>query len=365
MKGRDVPFSKWLSGAKVARPLRIEFPGAWYHVANRGAGRRPVFVSDDDRESFLELLGELGERFGVEIHAYSLAGNQYHLLVHTPNGGLGRGMRHLDGVYTQRFNRRQHGDGPLFRGRYKAIVVDPDAHLARVSRYIHSVPLTLGVGPLALGVGESLKSYRWSSCQAYTKAAEEPHWLHTGTVLSAFGQKQRRKRYRAYMKDGVDEQTQAFYAAKHMAPVLGGPAFRDTVRERLGTYQGDRGHAALEWLRERPTIKGVVKATADVFGVPPKRIYESRRGRGSRNIPRLAAMTLCRGPGGHSLRDIASAFGIGHYASVSVAANRLKGMVNADDALAKDVQRVRDRLEAKAKKGKSKSTSKSTRKNRK
>jgi len=349
VKGRDVPFSKWLSGAKVVRPLRIEFPGAWYHVANRGAGRRPVFVSDDDRESFLELLGELEERFGVEIHAYSLAGNQYHLLVHTPNGGLGRGMRHLDGVYTQRYNRRQHSDGPLFRGRYKAIVVDPDAHLARVSRYIHSVPL-------ALGVGESLKSYRWSSCLAYIKAAEEPHWLHTKTVLSAFGQKQRRKRYRAYMKDGIDEQTRAFYAAKRMAPVLGGAAFRDRVREHLGTYQGDREHAALEWLRERPTIKRIVKATAEVFGVPPKRIYESRRGRGSRNIPRVAAMALCRSPRGHSLGDIASAFGIGHYASVSVAANRLKGMVNADEALGRDVQRVRDRLEAKARKGKNKNT---------
>ncbi len=324
-------------------------------MANRGAGRLPVFLDDDDRESFLELLGELEERFGVEIHAYSLAGDQYHLLIHTPNGGLGKGMRHLDGVYTQRSNRRHHGDGPLFRGRYKAIVVDPDDHLAAVSRYIHSVPLDVGVA-------ESLKSYRWSSCRAYTKAANAPDWLRTKTVLSVFGQKQRRKRYRAYMKDGLDEETQAFYGAKRMAPVLGGAEFRDKVRKHLGTYQDDREHAALEWLRERPSIKRIVKTTAEAFGVRPEWIYASRRGRGSRNIPRLVAMALCRSPGGHSLREIASAFGIGHYASVSVAANRLKSLVDADEVLAKDVQRIRDRLEAKARKvkGKSKSGRKSS-----
>jgi len=342
-----MPFSEWQGGTNVARPLRIEFPGAWYHVTNRGAGRRPVFVSDDDRESFLELLSELEERFGVEIHAYSLAGNQYHLLVHTPNGGLGRGMRHLDGVYTQRFNRRHHGDGPLFRGRYKAIVVDPDHNLAPVSRYLHSLPLVLGVAG-------DLKSYPWSSFLAYTKIAKEPEWLRTKTLLSVFGQKQRRKLYRAYVKEGLDEETRAFYGAKRTAPVLGSAAFREEVRERLGIYQGDREHAALEWLRERPPIRRIVKVTAETFEVRPESIYASRRGRGSRNVPRLVAMSLCRSPGGHSLAEIANAFGIGHYASVSVAANRLKGLVSADAALAKDVERVRERLDAREKKSRKK-----------
>jgi len=341
----------------VARPLRIEFPGAWYHVANRGAGRRPVFLSDDDREAFLELVGELAERFGVEVHAYSLAGNQYHLLVHTPNGGLGRGMRHLDGVYTQRFNRRHHNDGPLFRGRYKAIVVDPDHKLAQVSRYIHSIPR-------ALGVADSLKSYPWSSFPAYAQAAKGPDWLRTKTVLSCFGRRQRRKQYRAYMKDGIDEETRAFYGAQHTAAILGGAAFRKKVRKHLGSFQSDRERAALEWLRERPSIKRIVKTTAETFEVPPESIYRSRRGRGSRNIPRLVAMALCRSPGGHSLVDIAEAFGIGHYASVSVAANRLKGLAGADEALTRDLERVRDRLQAKEKKDRSKGKGKGKKKSR-
>ncbi len=339
----------------MARPLRIEFPGAWYHVTNRGAEGRPLFTSDEDREGFLELLGELEERFGLEIHAYGLAGDRYHLLIHTPNGGLGRGMRHLDGVYTQRFNRRHRGDGPLFRGRYKAVVVDPDRYLAPVSRYIHSVPAVPRDA-------EPSNALRRSSGPAYTKEAKEPEWLRTKAVLSAFGPKQRRKRYRAYMNDGVDEETRAFYGAARVAPVHGGDAFRDRVRQHLGTYQGDREQAALEWLSERPTIKRIVKTTAEVFEVRPERIYASRRGRGSRNVPRLVAMALCRSPGGHSLADIASAFGIGHYASVSVAANRLKVVADADAALAGYIERIRERLEAKArkdgKKGKSKTKGK-------
>ncbi len=340
----------------MARPLRIEFPGAWYHVANRGAGHRPVFLTDDDRKSFVELLSELEERFGLEVHAYSIAGNQYHVLIHTPNGGLGRGMRHLDGVYTQRFNRRHHSDGPLFRGRYKAIVVDPDHNVAAVSRYIHSVPMALG------GVRE-LTSYPWSSFPAYTKNAKQPDWLRTKTILSHFGVKKRRKHYRAYMKDGLDDQTRAFYGAKHTPPVLGRAAFREKIRQQLGAYQSDRQRAALKWLRERPSIKRIVKTTAEVFDVPPASIYVSRRGRGSRNIPRLVAMSLCRSPGGHSLVDIARAFGIGHYASVSVAANRLKGLAGEDDALAEQIEKVRDQLESREKrangKGKSKKRKKS------
>ena len=118
----------------MARPLRIEYPGAWYHVMNRGAGRKKIFNATPHYELFLTLLEEVSERFGAEIHAYCLMGNHYHLLLHTPEGNLQRSMRHLNGVYTQRYNRMRGTDGPLFRGRYKAIVVDADHYLLHLSR---------------------------------------------------------------------------------------------------------------------------------------------------------------------------------------------------------------------------------------
>ncbi len=125
----------------MSRPLRIEFDGAWYHVMNHGSGGGEVFADEPDGAAFLGLLCAVSDRFGIEVHAYCLMHSHYHLLIHTPGGNLGRAMRHLNGVYTQAHNRRHGRDGPLFRGRYKAILVDAENYLARLGRYIHRVPV--------------------------------------------------------------------------------------------------------------------------------------------------------------------------------------------------------------------------------
>src|SRR3990170_4951640 len=106
----------------MTRPPRILFENAWYHLMNRGAGRRSIFKCDEHRELFISLLSELGEKFAVETHAYCLMNNHYHLLVRTPAPGLSDAMKYLAGVYTKKFNRLEKTDGPLFRGRFKAIV---------------------------------------------------------------------------------------------------------------------------------------------------------------------------------------------------------------------------------------------------
>ena len=125
----------------MARPLRIEYSGAWYHVMNRGAGHREIYSDDVSRRRFLMLLDDINERYDVEIHAWCLMSNHYHLLVCTPKPNLGRAMRHVDGVYAQWWNRHRGTDGPLFRGRYKAILVDSNSYLLQLSRYIHRNPL--------------------------------------------------------------------------------------------------------------------------------------------------------------------------------------------------------------------------------
>ena len=125
----------------MARPLRIEYPGAWYHVMNRRGRRRFIFNTDDQRHYFLALLGEVYTRYQAEMHAYCLMDNHYHLLIRTPEANLQRVMRHVNGLYTQYFNRTESKDGALFRGRYKAILVDADTHWLELSRYIHRNPL--------------------------------------------------------------------------------------------------------------------------------------------------------------------------------------------------------------------------------
>ena len=140
----------------MSRPLRIEYPGAWYHVMNRGRRGERIFRSPKDYEVFIGLLQEAVELWDVRISAYCLMSNHYHLLIQTPQGNISRSMRHINGVYTQRYNRIHKCDGQLFRGRYKSILVEQDSYLLELVRYIHR-------NPVRAGMVEKLSEYLWSS----------------------------------------------------------------------------------------------------------------------------------------------------------------------------------------------------------
>ena len=129
----------------MSRPLRIQFPEAVYHVMNRGARRQSIFIDDTDYQAFFEVFSEANRLWGIEVFAYALMGNHYHLCLRTPKGNLSRVMRHVDGIYTQQFNRRHGRDGTLFRGRYKAILIEADEYLAAVVRYIHLNAIEAGI----------------------------------------------------------------------------------------------------------------------------------------------------------------------------------------------------------------------------
>ena len=124
----------------MSRALRIEYEGAWYHIMNRGAGKQIIFHNETHYNLFLKLLSEIHNRYRIEVHAYCLMNNHYHLLIRTPLANLSRAMRHINGVYSQRYNGLQKTDGPLFRGRFKSIIIDSENYLLRLSRYIHLNP---------------------------------------------------------------------------------------------------------------------------------------------------------------------------------------------------------------------------------
>ena len=113
----------------MARPLRIDYPGAWHHVMNRGARKQPIFVSRGDRRRFLQLLSTAHDRFGIEVNAYVLMGNHYHVLIRSPDGTLSQAFHYIDGVHAQAFNRRHGIDGPLFRGRFRSHLVEEEGYL--------------------------------------------------------------------------------------------------------------------------------------------------------------------------------------------------------------------------------------------
>lgn len=182
----------------MARPLRIEFSGALYHVTSRGDRREDIFEDDEDRVRFLEVLGEVVTRFRWLCHAYCLMTNHYHLLVETPEANLSRGMRHLNGVYTQASNRRHGRSGHVFQGRFKAILVERESYLLELARYVV-------LNPVRAGMVQQPGEWEWSSYRATVGAETRPSWLSTETLFAAFGQRraQAQKHYEAFVADGI------------------------------------------------------------------------------------------------------------------------------------------------------------------
>lgn len=311
----------------MARPLRIEYDGAWYHVMNRGASRQPIFFSDDEREYFLSLLRVTTERFNAQWHAYCLMDNHYHLLLHTPNGNLQRIMRHVNGVYTQYFNRREGRDGPLFRGRYKAILVDAQNYWLGLSRYIHR-------NPLEAGIVTALADYRWSSYRAYIGKNAAPNWLCTRYILDAIARRQPFKAYKAFVAAGVDDTLRAFYDKKKQSPILGNEAFEKKV---LAGKHPNVNQPALGRRRHLPSPEQIIRATCKAFDVDRETVMQSHRGSGDTSPARGAAMYLCQQAGMMTLSEVAIHFGLAHYGSASSCLSRFRKRCSDNPALGKAV----------------------------
>lgn len=183
----------------MARPLRIEFPGALYHITSRGNAREPIFLNDSDKKNFLHILCSVVRRFNWLCHSYCLMNNHYHLLIETPEGNLSKGMRQLNGVYTQLFNRKHHRVGHLFQGRYKAPLVDKDDYLVSLSRYIV-------LNPVRAGLVENPEDWRWSSYRAMIEKDKKIPCLTVDWILSQFDRDRRKAiaKYEDFMREGKE-----------------------------------------------------------------------------------------------------------------------------------------------------------------
>lgn len=179
----------------MARPLRIEYPGAFYHIISRGNERRAIFRGETDYELFLATLEDASARFDVLIHAYCLMPNHLHLLVQTQDSNLSHFMKRLLGVYTIRFNRRHKRYGHLFQGRYKACLIDQDSYFLQLSRYIH-------LNPVKAKLSKSAEDYRWSSMQFFLKT-KGPSFLRKDFTLKSFNSPQA---YQKFVREGVNQE---------------------------------------------------------------------------------------------------------------------------------------------------------------
>jgi putative transposase len=300
----------------MARPLRILYPGAVYHVMNRGGSRQKVFLEQQDYEAFLKTIGEIHDRWGIEVFAYCLMGNHYHVCLRTPEGNLSRVMRHLDGLYTQQFNRRHNRDGALFRGRYKAIVVDKDNYLVQVVRYIH-------LNPLGAGQVHEPEAYVWSSHQFYLRPKQAPKWLRLDEVMGEFSSM---RGFHEFVLEGNSRALEEFYNKSRQSPVLGDETFRERLIDKAVCV--DREHPRHERTAVRPSVEKVLKALARTYGVKAEDLTRGKRGKD--NEPRKVGMYLVKEICDLKLQEIAEWFGTASYGSVGWACHRIASRMRSD-----------------------------------
>jgi REP element-mobilizing transposase RayT len=254
----------------LARPLRLEFPGAIWHVTSRGNEKGAIFRDSSDRKAFLQVLAKVVDRFHWRVHAFVLMGNHYHLLMETPEPTLSRGMRELNGIYTQRFNKRHERVGHLMQGRFKGILVEKESHLLELTRYVVLNPVRAGlVGLPAL--------WRWSNYRATAGLEAPPEWLDVAWTLGQFARDESlgRQRYQEFVAVGLSNPTRPFDAVRGQI-FLGSETFwRTTHAHAAGTTLSEEFPQA-QRLRPRPSIDRVVRATAASFGVDPSSLIRMR-----------------------------------------------------------------------------------------
>ena len=307
----------------MARPLRIEYPDAMYHVSNYSLDNQRVFPSDKYYDRFLQGLGDACARLNVEVHSYCLLRNQYHLIIKTPEGNLSRFMRQVDGLYTQHYQKMKRSEGSLFKGRYKAVLIQAESYLLPLSRYIHSK-----VKP------SELVRYPYSSYTFFTRKANPPIWfnrIETQKQLKVQASK-RALAYRRYVSEGVDDEMAKFYGKKNLSSIMGNEKFRKSSRKRRSAtaVRGISRGANAKW---RPSCKRIISAVAKKFKVTEASIYKAARGPGSKNIPRWVAMYLCQELSGVTLQYIAKLFKLKLYGTVSPTVGKLKREIEEDSTL--------------------------------
>ena len=316
----------------MARPLRIQFPDAWYHVMNRGKRGENIFTDNEDYKGFIELVKDCVDMWNVRVVAYCLMGTHYHILLQTPDANLSRCMRHIDGVYTQIFNRSHGLDGHLFRGRYKSILVDSDSYLLELLRYIHR-------NPIEAGMVDRLESYQWSSHKGYLSKSDKWNWLHKNYVLKMFSghKKEAVIIYRNFVNKEIPEEINRILGSRKWPTVIGKDSFIDWVKD---TFFLQKRHTEVpESKTLAPDVKKIKGEVCRLYNVNEEDLLVSKRG--MRNEPRNVAIYLTKKLTGNSLEEIGREFGMNNYSSVSTVIERTQKKAGIERSFRKRIEKLK------------------------
>ena len=279
----------------MTRPLRIEFKGAVYHITSRGNARQAIFLDEKDFADFLSVLCQVVKKYHFILYTYCLMNNHYHLLIETPYGNLSKGMRQLNGLYTQRFNQRHKRVGHLLQGRYQAILVDKDNYLLELCRYVV-------LNPVRAKIVKDPKDWRWSAYQATTGHKGIP-CLTTDWILSQFAKEQKKasREYQAFVLSGI--KIESPLKAVRGQLFLGQDNFIDKIKHLMSGKENLKEITRKQRYVTRPALNEILK-------------YQDKKSKDQ-------AMYKAHLQYGYTLKDITEYIGV-HYTTVSRAIKRIE-----------------------------------------
>ena len=319
------------SGIVMSRPWRIEFEGALYHVLSRGNEGRDIFLDDEDFNIFIDLLGEMSSRFEVDIFAYVLMNNHYHILIRTNRPNLSKAMQWTGVTYTRRFHNRHIRSGHLFQGRFKSLIVQNDAYLVQLSCYIHR-------NPLRAGSVKRLIDYKWSSYPVYAYGRRPPGWLKTQTILSQFGTGDQHQEYRTKVQRYLGEERSLFEDLRY-GLFVGTAKFADKLRSQ---FPEETPHPEIPQqinLSRDHELEKLTNKLLKVLGCNLKMFRESLRISQTDKTARDVMLFILWQTGRFSNREIAKVFGLS-YSSVSRRVGIVRNRLREDKVFKNEFDRV-------------------------
>ncbi len=309
----------------MARPLRIQYPGAVYHITSRGNERKTIFKGSRDREKFIEYLQSSTERYSAVIYCYCLMDNHYHLLMETPEGNLAAIMQHLNGSYTTFFDVKHKRAGHLFQGRYHAILVEADAYALELSRYIH-------LNPVRAGIATHPDEHPWSSYVHYIDGRLQPEWLLTSPILGYLSRKEAdaRRKYKVFVQDKLGNNYPSPLKMAAAGAILGGQAFVEKIqREHLDKATKDRNLPTLKTLTRNRSMDQII-------GTAEEHIKDKA-------IARKICIHLCHRFSGETLRNIGERFGLSE-SGITQASRRMADKAENDIILGQQLKGIKEIL---------------------
>lgn len=283
----------------MARQLRIEYEGAFYHVTSRGNRKERIFWADKDRGEFKRILKRTKERYGYLLHAYVLMDNHYHLLIETPHANIKQIMQNINTSYTVYVNRRHKRTGHLFQGRYKAFIVDKENYLLELGRYIH-------LNPVRAGIVKKPKDYRWSSYREYIHRGKQEAITDINDTLYTFSKRQpiAVKKYQEFVKAGISE---ASPLKKAVGSILGDKTFKEKVIKYLKGIPDKTEIPEIKRIEAKHKIEDIIKTVAEHYGIKEEALLKRKKATEKR---RRIAIYLCKTLSGKKNIEVGRIFGI-------------------------------------------------------